>query len=57
MSRMINDTRQIELLVAHALPDLISNVLVILGVAVMLFVISPTLAPVTLMPVPLVWCG
>ena len=54
MSRMINDTRQIEVLVAHALPDLISNVLIILGVAVMLFVINPTLAILTLVPVPLV---
>lgn len=54
MSRMINDTRQIEVLVAHALPDLISNVLIILGVAVMLFVINPVLAVLTLVPVPLV---
>lgn len=54
MSRMINDTRQIELLVAHALPDLISNALVIVGVAIMLFVINPMLALFTLIPVPFV---
>ncbi|MDD3242851.1 MAG: ABC transporter ATP-binding protein [Eubacteriales bacterium] len=54
MSRMINDTRQIEILVAHALPDLVSNVLVIIGVAVMLFVINPKLALLTLIPVPFV---
>ena len=54
MSRMVNDTRQIELLVAHALPDLASNLLVVLSVAVMLFVINPTLALLTLIPVPFV---
>lgn len=31
MSRMVNDTRQIEVLVAHALPDLFSSLLVIGG--------------------------
>ena len=47
MSRMVNDTRQIELLVAHAIPDLASNLLVVAAVAVMLFVINPTLALLT----------
>ena len=54
MSRTINDTRQIEILVAHALPDFISNVLIVLGVAVMLFLINPTLALLTMIPVPFV---
>ena len=54
MSRMVNDTRQIELLVAHALPDLLSSVLVIIGVTVMLFRINVTLALITLIPVPLI---
>lgn len=54
MSRMVNDTRQIEILVAHALPDLISNVLIVLGVAVMMFCINPMLALLTMLPVPLV---
>ena len=54
MSRMVNDTRQIELLVAHAIPDLASNLLVVLAVAVMLFVINPVLALLTLIPVPFV---
>lgn len=51
---MVNDTRQIEVLVAHAVPDLVSNLLVIIGVAVMLFVIHPTLALITMIPVPFV---
>ena len=54
MSRMVNDTRQIELLVAHAIPDLASNLLVVLAVAVMLFIINPVLALLTLIPVPFV---
>lgn len=54
MSRMVNDTRQVEVLVAHAVPDLVSNLLVILGVAVMLFVIHPGLALITMIPVPFV---
>lgn len=58
MSRALNDTRQLEILVAHALPDLFSNVVVILSVGVMLFVINPVLALITLIPVPLVvWAG
>lgn len=54
MSRLVNDTRQLELLVAHALPDLASNLVVVLSVAVMLFVINPFLALLTLIPVPFV---
>lgn len=54
MSRAANDTRQLELLIAHAVPDLISNVLIIVGVAVMLFIINPILAALTLIPVPFV---
>lgn len=51
---MINDTRQIEILVAHALPDLVHNVLIVVSVAVMLFCINWQLALLTLIPVPLV---
>lgn len=54
MSRMVNDTRLLEVLIAHALPDMITNVLVIVGVAVMIFLINPVLALITLIPVPFV---
>ncbi|MCL2352068.1 MAG: ABC transporter ATP-binding protein/permease [Firmicutes bacterium] len=58
MSRMINDTRQAEILIAHALPDLISNLIVIIGVAVLIFLINPILAAIALIPVPIVfWVG
>lgn len=54
MSRMVNDTRQLEVLFAHSLPDLISNVIVILGVMIMLFFVDPALAALTMIPVPFV---
>jgi len=54
MSRMINDTRQLELLIAHSLPDIVSNILIIIGVSIMIFVINPYLALFTLIPVPFI---
>ena len=58
MSRMINDSQQAHMLIAHALPDLIGNVIVIIGVAAVLFTINPMLAAIMLIPVPLVfWAG
>lgn len=54
MSRMVNDTRGLEVLFAHSLPDLVTNVMVIIGVTVMLFVIDPRLAALTMIPVPFV---
>ncbi|MCL1951917.1 MAG: ABC transporter ATP-binding protein/permease [Oscillospiraceae bacterium] len=58
MSRMINDTQQVHMLIAHALPDLVGNVIVIIGVAIVLFTINPMLAAIMLVPVPLVfWAG
>ncbi|MBR1810580.1 MAG: ABC transporter ATP-binding protein [Clostridia bacterium] len=55
MSRAINDTRNLEQLFAHALPDLISNVITIAGVSVMLFTINAKLAALTLIPLPFVF--
>ena len=58
MSRMINDSQQAHMLIAHALPDLVGNVIVIIGVAIVLFTINPMLAAIMLVPVPLVfWAG
>ena len=54
MSRMVNDTRQIEVLVTHALPDLFSSLLVIVGVMIMLLTVNVPLALLTLAPVPLI---
>ncbi len=54
MSRLVNDTRQFELLIAHSIPDLVSNLLVVLGVCIMMFTINAELALITLIPVPVV---
>ena len=55
VSRMLNDTRQFEQLLAHSVPDFTSNILIIFGVTVMLFTINPHLAAYTLIPVPFVF--
>jgi ATP-binding cassette subfamily B protein len=54
MSRLINDTRQFELLIAHSIPDLASNLIVVIGVCIMMFIINTNLAIITLIPVPIV---
>ena len=52
MSRVVNDTVQIELLVAHVVPDLIVNFIILIGVAAILFWINPVLAALSLVSVP-----
>lgn len=52
MSRVINDSKNMENLIAHALPDLGTNVLVVILVAVMIFRINPVLAAIALIPMP-----
>lgn len=54
MSRVLNDTRNLEILFAHALPDMFSNIVVILLVGVMIFLINPLLALFTLISLPIV---
>ena len=58
MSHMLNDSSRAHELIAHALPDLVGNLIIIIGVTVLIFSINPILAAVTLIPVPLViWAG
>ncbi|MFN3699190.1 MAG: ABC transporter transmembrane domain-containing protein, partial [Dictyoglomus sp.] len=52
MSRVVNDTANLEMLIAHAVPDLLSNLLILIGVATILFVINPALASLSLIPIP-----
>jgi ATP-binding cassette subfamily B protein/subfamily B ATP-binding cassette protein MsbA len=52
MSRTINDTATFELLIAHAVPDLVTNILIIVGVTFILFSMNGTLALLTLIPIP-----
>jgi len=53
MSRVINDTRQIEILIAHAVPDVIANMIIIIGVTIVLFIINFRLALLSLLAVPI----
>jgi len=55
MSRIINDTNNVELLIAHAVPDIIVNLVILLGVAIMLFVLNPTLAALSLVTMPIIF--
>jgi ATP-binding cassette subfamily B protein/subfamily B ATP-binding cassette protein MsbA len=54
MSRAINDARQMEILFAHSLPDLASNILIAILVTVVLFTINPQLAALTMIPIPII---
>ena len=52
LSRTVNDNANLENLVAHAIPDAISNVLLFSGVAVVLFIQNARLALYALLPMP-----
>ncbi len=54
MSRTVNDSDLLERLIAHALPDVLVNVFMLVGVSVALFWMSPTLMFLTLLPIPLI---
>lgn len=54
MSRMVNDSDLLEKLIAHAVPDVLVNVLTLVGVSLMLFFMSPQLMGLTLIPIPLI---
>ncbi|MBQ6174282.1 MAG: ABC transporter ATP-binding protein [Clostridia bacterium] len=54
MSRVVNDTRDFELLYAHMIPDSITNLVTFLGVLIVLLTINPKLALITCAPIPLI---
>ena len=54
MSRVINDTRDFELLYAHIIPETITNIVTFLGVLIVLLTINPKLALITCAPIPLI---
>ncbi len=54
MSRIVNDTRDFELLYAHIIPDLITNIVTFLGVLTILLTINWKLALITCCPIPLI---
>jgi ABC-type multidrug transport system, ATPase and permease components len=52
MSRVTSDTNNLELLIAHAVPDLIVNIFLFVGVSVLLFTINVKLALVSFIVLP-----
>ena len=54
MSQLVNDTDLLEHLIAHAIPDLAANVVLLAGVVAILFSINTQLALLSLIPVPLI---
>jgi ATP-binding cassette subfamily B protein len=54
MSRIVNDTDLFEMLIAHAVPDIIVNMLTLVGVSMMLMLMNWKLGLLSLIPVPFV---
>ncbi len=54
MSRVVNDTREFELLYAHIIPDMITNIVTFVGVLVILLIINWKLALLTCFPIPFI---
>lgn len=54
MSRIVNDTRDFELLYAHIIPETITNIATFLGVLIVLLTINVKLALITCAPIPLI---
>ena len=57
MSRVVNDTDLIESLIAHAIPDLAANILMLIGVLSVLFQINWQLTVLSMIPIPLIVLG
>lgn len=54
MSRMVNDSDKFERLIAHAMPDVLVNVFMLLGVVGVMLTMNWKLMLLTMIPVPLV---
>jgi ABC-type multidrug transport system fused ATPase/permease subunit len=54
MSRVVNDTFNLESLFAHIIPDMVTNITTVLGVMAVLLTRNYYLALLTLIPVPLI---
>jgi ATP-binding cassette subfamily B protein len=54
MSRMVNDSDLLEQLIAHAIPDVMVNVLMFIGVTVVLVSMNWRLALMSMIPIPLI---
>ena len=54
MSRVVNDTRDFELLYAHMIPETITNLVTFSGVLIVLLTVDWKLALITCAPIPLI---
>lgn len=54
MSRVVNDTATFELLYAHIIPEMVTNIITVVGVAAILISINVKLALLTCIPIPLI---
>ena len=54
MSRVVNDSDLLEQLIAHAIPDVMVNLLMFVGVSIVLFSMSWQLALLSMLPIPLI---
>ncbi len=57
MSRVVNDTAHFELLYAHIIPEMVTNVVTVVGVMAVLLTINVRLALLTCIPVPFILWG
>ena len=55
MSRIVNDTRDFELLYAHMIPETITNLVTFTGVLAVLLTVNWKLALITCAPIPLIF--
>lgn len=54
MSRVVNDTSTFENLIAHAIPDLATNIITLIGVLIILLFINPWLTFLVCIPIPFI---
>jgi len=54
MSRVVNDAATFELLYAHIIPEIVTNVVTVVGVMIILLTINVKLALLTCIPIPLI---
>ncbi len=57
MSRVINDTATFEALIAHSIPDTLTNIFVFIGVVAFMCAINPLLTLLTCIPIPFIVIG
>lgn len=57
MSRMVNDSEMLERLISHAIPDVLVNVLTLIGVSAVLISLRWQLLLFSLIPIPLILWG